>query len=269
MAREFQFGSVGGGNMAEAILRAVIDHKIIAPKRIIVSDPEAGRRDVMRSLGVVIAEDNRRVITGADQVMLAVKPQMFPKLSEELKAIEADQQVVLSIMAGVSTAKIAAAIGRASRVVRIMPNTPLMVGRGMSAIALGGGARPGDDELSMRIFSAAGEAVRVAEADLDAVTAVSGSGPAYVFYLAEAMAEAARTLGLSEEHAKLLTRQTILGAAELMAKSPDSPQELRRKVTSPGGTTQAAIEHMESQQVKKHIVDALQKAAARSKELGK
>jgi pyrroline-5-carboxylate reductase len=265
----YELGLVGGGNMAEAIVRAVVDGKIVAPGKIIVSDPQPARRDLMAKMGVHVTESNREVITGAAQVMLAVKPQTVAQLGPELTLIDVEQQVVLSIMAGVSTKKIAAAVGRPTRIVRIMPNTPLMIGRGMSGIAVGLDARPGDEALSLRIFRAAGEAVIVREEELDAVTAVSGSGPAYVFYLAEAMAEAAKSLGLGDEAGRLLTQQTILGAAELLVKSADSPQELRRKVTSPGGTTQAAIEHMEQGGVKQRIVDALGKAAARSRELGK
>ena len=265
----YELGIIGGGNMAEAILRAVVDNHIISAERIVVSEPQAERRAMLEPLGVALTDDNQQVVAGSSQVMLAVKPQTLAAVSDSLKAVDPARQIVLSIMAGVSTRRIAEVTGKPARVIRIMPNTPLLVGLGMSAIAMGEHARSGDELLSLQIFRAAGEAVMVHETQMDAVTAVSGSGPAYVFYLAEAMTDAARQLGLDDASAKLLVQQTILGAAKLMKDSSDDPAALRRKVTSPGGTTQAAIEHMESSELKRHIIDALGKAASRSRELGK
>lgn len=266
---KYELGLIGGGNMAEAIVRAVVGHGIVEAGKIIVSDPQEGRRAAMRSIGVVMTASNREVITESRQVMLATKPQVLGSIAEDLRALDAEQQIVLSIMAGVSAAKIEAVVGRAVRVVRVMPNTPLMIGRGMSAIALGGAAKDGDELLAMQVFRAAGEAVRVSEAEMDAVTAVSGSGPAYVFYLAEAMIAAAKELGLNDDLAKLMGTQTVLGAAELLKSTGEAPEELRRKVTSPGGTTQAAIEHLDATGVKQHVVAAIRRAAQRSAELGK
>lgn len=269
---KYELGFIGGGNMAEAIVRAAVERGIVEAGKIIVSDPVASRRSMFADLQVAATESNAAVIAESRQIVLAIKPQMFPgvaNLAEELKATDSDKQIIISIMAGVTVAKIEAAIGRPARVVRVMPNTPLLVGLGMSAIAIGPHAKAGDELLAMQLFSAAGEAIRVEERDLDAVTAVSGSGPAYVFYLAEAMIEAAKSLGLSDEHAALLTKQTILGAAKLMKDSTDPPQELRRKVTSPGGTTQAAVEHMESRGLKPHVVNAIKLAAERSRDLGR
>jgi pyrroline-5-carboxylate reductase len=266
---EYELGIIGAGNMAEAIVKAVVDNQIIAPRKIIVSDPVPQRRAIFEAMGVLAVDSNLQVITRSSQVMLAVKPQMLKALGEELRQIDPERQIVLSIMAGVRSPKINELAGKTLRVIRIMPNTPLMVGRGMSGIARGEGSREGDELVAMQIFRAAGEAVTVREEDIDAVTAVSGSGPAYVFYLAEAMMEAATSLELSPGAARLLTQQTILGAAELLVKSGEPADVLRRKVTSPGGTTQAAIEHMESKQVRQHIADAVRAAAARSRELGK
>lgn len=266
---QYELGLIGGGNMAEAIVRAVVDNKIIEPSRIIISEPQAERRALFEPLGVTLTDDNTQVISDASQVMLAVKPQTLAAIADALHAIDPAKQIVLSIMAGVSTRRIAEVTGKPARVVRIMPNTPLLVGLGMSAIAVGEHAHSGDELLSLQIFRAAGEAIIVDEKLMDAVTAVSGSGPAYVFYLAEAMTDAAKQLGLEPAAADLLVQQTILGAATLMKNSADDPATLRRKVTSPGGTTQAAIEHMDGTAVKQHIIDALARAAARSRELGK
>ncbi|MBI1371142.1 MAG: pyrroline-5-carboxylate reductase [Phycisphaera sp.] len=269
---QYELGSIGAGNMAEAILRAVIDNDFIDASKIIVSDPTRERRELFASLGMATTESNADVTGGAATVMLSVKPQIYPKIADDLGAIDAANQAVISIMTGISIAKMAEAMGASvdtARVIRVMPNTPLLAGEGMSGVASGPGATEADTALAMRIFGAAGEVVTITEAEIDAVTVVSGSGPAYVFYLAEAMAAAARELGLSDDVSDLLTEQTLVGAAKLLRESEHPPAELRRRVTSPGGTTQAAIEHMESQHVRETIVKAIHKAWERSKELGK
>ena len=265
---KYELGFIGAGNMAEAIARAAIDMQIIAPDRIIAADPVEQRRDLFASLGVDVADTNEPVIEQSAQVLLAVKPQTLAALGRQLQGVESASQVVMSIMAGISTAKIEAAIGRSARVVRIMPNTPLMAGVGMAGIALGEHAKAGDEALAMRLFGAAGQAIAVDESDLDAITAVSGSGPAYVFYLAEAMEQAAGEIGLSE-HGRLLVSQTILGSATLLSQSPDSPAELRRKVTSPGGTTEAAVNHLDANSTQAVFINAIKAARERSVELGK
>ncbi|MEM9913587.1 MAG: pyrroline-5-carboxylate reductase [Planctomycetota bacterium] len=270
----YPLGFIGAGNMAEAIARGAARTGVIPAEQMIAADPSAERLSVFESFGVVSATDNAGLIAAADTVVLAIKPQMLAALGEPgqgaWSAIDPERHTIISIMAGISSAKICAAIGQPVRVIRVMPNTPLMVGRGMAGVALGENARPGDDELAMRLFGACGEAVRVSESELDAVTAISGSGPAYLFYLAEAMQAAANELGLSE-HARLLVNQTLLGSAELLIQSddpPESPADLRRKVTSPGGTTAAAIAHLDEHQVQQTIVDALRAARDRSVELG-
>lgn len=264
---QYELGFLGAGNMAEAIARAAIEHHVVAARRMIAADPDEGRRRTFAALGVATTEDNAQVIRQSAQVMLAIKPQTLAQVARELNAVDVQRQIVLSIMAGISTRKIDEAIGRQARVVRIMPNTPLMVGCGMAGIALGAGAAPGDDELATRLFGAVGKTIRVEEDKLDAITAVSGSGPAYVFYLAQAMQQAAVQLGLGE-HADLLVEQTILGAAKLMQRSDDSPAELRRKVTSPGGTTEAAVTHLDGKKTMDTITDAIKLAQQRATELG-
>ena len=263
----YELGFIGAGNMAEAIARAALDKGVLSAGQMIASDPAEPRRGVFAALGIAATDDNAQVIAQSKQVLLAVKPQMMAAAAADLAAHLREDQVVLSIMAGITTAKLSAAVGRPVRCVRIMPNTPLQVGYGMAGVAMGQAARPGDDELAMRLFSAAGEAVRVEEAKLDAVTAVSGSGPAYVFYLAEAMEKAARELGLGDD-APRFVRQTILGAAQLLAQSEHPPAELRRLVTSPGGTTAAAIRHMDGNSTTAVIVNAVKAAHKRSIELG-
>lgn len=252
--------------MAEAIIRAAIDHEVIPAIKIMVFDPSEQRRAMFASLGVTVGRNNLEVIQHAQQVLLAVKPQVVEKISGDLKEID-DSQVVISIMAGMGSRKIESLIGKPTRIVRVMPNTPLLAGQGMAGVALGHHAQSGDDELTTELMRAAGQAIRVEEKMLDAITAVSGSGPAYVFYLAEAMEQAARDMGLGE-HAELLVRQTVLGAAALLNESPDSAAELRRKVTSPGGTTQAATNCMDENAMRDIIIRAMHAAEQRSKELG-
>jgi len=263
---QYRLGFLGAGNMAEAIARGAIDKGVLNASEMIAADPSEARQAVFASLGIKVASTNAELIKASQQVLLAIKPQTLTDAAADLANVT-DEHVLISIMAGIGSAKIAAAVGRPARVIRVMPNTPLMVGQGMAGIAMGEHARPGDEALTMQLFSAAGKAIQVSESAIDAITAVSGSGPAYVFYLAEAMEKAAKELGLGE-HARLLTQQTILGAAMLLANSSDTPAELRRKVTSPGGTTEAAIKHMEGNKTIDVIVNAIKAAERRSKELG-
>jgi len=267
----YQLAFIGAGNMAEAIARAAVEHLILDPAQVIAADPSPQRRQAFVDRGIAVTDSNAEAIAAADQVLLAVKPQVMPDAARDLAYHGRPQQVVISIMAGVTCAKLAAAVGRPTRIVRVMPNTPLMVGYGMAGIALGPDASPGDDDLAMTLFSAgASKAIRVDESLMDAITAVSGSGPAYAFYLAEAMEAAAHELGLAD-HARTLVAQTLLGAAKLLEQSGENsggPADLRRKVTSPGGTTEAACNHLDQTGVMQHIIDALKAAEARSKELG-
>lgn len=268
MAQRYALGFVGAGNMAEAIARGAIGKGVLKPGEMVASDPSAARKQVFAGMGVQVVDRNAEVIALSGQVLLAIKPQVLPELAGELAEHGRDGQVLISIMAGIGTGKLCEAIGKPVRAVRVMPNTPMMVGLGMSGLAVGEHAQAGDEALAMKLFGAAGEVVRVEEQLMDAVTAVSGSGPAYVYYLAEAMEKAAGELGLGE-HARLFVSQTLLGAAKMLAESPDTVAELRRKVTSPGGTTAAAIGHMESHKLIDIVADAVKAAEARGRELGK
>ncbi|MFW6059499.1 MAG: pyrroline-5-carboxylate reductase [Phycisphaeraceae bacterium] len=264
----YRLAFIGAGNMAEAIARAALGRGVVQAEQVIAADPSEDRRALFAAMGVAVTDDNAAAVSQSEQVVLAVKPQTLPKVAQTLGAALTAEHVVISIMAGVRLAKLGEALGgHVQRLVRVMPNTPMLVGRGMSAIALGPGAREGDDELAMQVLSAGGEAVRVDESAMDAVTAVSGSGPAYVFYLAEAMERAARELGLGE-HARTLVAQTLVGAAHLLAESEHEAAELRRRVASPGGTTEAALKYLDGADVSDAIVGAIKAAAARSEELG-
>ena len=262
-----ELGFIGAGNMAEAIARAAIDKQIVAADRMVVFDPVEQRREVFAALGIQAVDSNEQVISQSSSILLAIKPQTLKSIGRDLQTIDVEAQIIVSIMAGITTAKIESVMEKPARLVRVMPNTPLMVGCGMAAVALGRGAKKGDETLSMRLFGAAGEAIFVDESELDAITAVSGSGPAYVFYLAEAMEKAAADLGLAP-HARVLVGQTILGAAMLIQQSQDSTRALRQKVTSPGGTTEAAIQHIDANSTADVFVNAIKAAEMRSRELG-
>lgn len=253
--------------MGEALVRGVVAAGVIKPGKIVVSDPVAERRQAMSRIGVCAVEDNLTP-AACPQVLLAVKPQVMGEVLEEIAAAVAADAVVTSIAAGVSTSLIDRKLGGKGRIVRVMPNTPMLVGAGMSAISAG--PRAGDSELAraQKLFGASGQTVLVDESMIDAVTAVSGSGPAYFFYLIEAMIEAGVAEGLEAGAAGKLAAQTCAGAAKLLEETGEAPQALRARVTSPGGTTERAIETMDAAGVKEALVKAVRAAAARSREMG-
>lgn len=263
---QYRLGIIGCGNMAQAIARGAIKQGVVLAKDIIASDPSEANRAVFSDWGCRVIEDNAIVAEQAEQVLLAVKPQIFPLVAPQL-GDSPGGQILVSIMAGLSSAKISSLVGSPCRVVRVMPNTPAMVGAGMAGIALGEGAGQGDDALAKKLFGAVGKVVELDEPMIDAINAISGSGPAYLFYLAEAMESAAKELGLGE-HARQIVAQTLMGSGKLLAESGEDPAELRRKVTSPGGTTLAASNHLDSKQMHAAFVDAIQAAFARAKALG-
>jgi pyrroline-5-carboxylate reductase len=254
--------------MAEALARGLLAGGVPAGSITAVDVAEARREFFKRELGVRATTDNASVLAGADVLVFAVKPQNMPELLATLKGASGGK-LFISICAGISTAFIEERLGGAPRVVRAMPNTPMLVAAGAAAIAKGSHATDDDLETARAIFETAAKVIVVKESMMDAVTAVSGSGPAYYFYLTEALVEAGVKLGLPRDAALALARQTAFGAGKLLAGSEDLPETLRQKVTSPGGTTFAAISKMEEAHVKAAIVAAIGAAAARSKELGK
>ncbi|HOX05558.1 MAG TPA: pyrroline-5-carboxylate reductase [Planctomycetota bacterium] len=262
-----QLALIGAGNMAEALLRGALAARLCTPRQVTAADPSAARREVFAGLGARVTADNREAAAAADVLILAVKPQQLGAALAGIGDLAAGK-LAISIVAGAPSARIAAALP-GSRVVRTMPNTPLLVGMGATGIAAGAGATPADMDLARALFEASGLVVGLHESELDAVTAVSGSGPAYLFYLAEAMIEAGRAEGLPESSARRLTAATLRGAAELLSRGEAPPEELRRRVTSPGGTTAAAVEVLDSAGVGTRMVEAVRRAAARSRELGR
>lgn len=264
----YSLGIIGAGNMAEAIVRGILASRELPAEQIIAADISPQRRDVFqKQLAIRTVEDNAEVVKQAKTILLSTKPQQMQQVLEGLRPVLASDTLVISIAAGISTGFIERSLGE-RRVVRAMPNTPMLVSEGMVAISPGKHATADDLATARRMFQASAQVVEVGEEKMDAVTAVSGSGPAYFFFLVELMVKAGIELGLSADEAHKLATQTALGAAKMLTTSSDSPQELRRKVTSPNGTTHAAITTMEARSVHESIVAAVKRAAERSKELG-
>ena len=255
---------VGGGKMGEALLSGLLAAEWAPADEISVVEPDESRRDELQKKYKETPFSGNLV--PSDNYLLAVKPQLVPNICQELS--NSDPLRVISIAAGVTIAAIESQLTSQTAVLRVMPNTPSMVREGMSAIAPGSFATSEDLDWASSILSAVGEVVIVDESTLDAVTGLSGSGPAYLFFLAEAMTQAGINNGLDPTVADILTRQTLLGASTLLAKSGTSPEELRASVTSPNGTTAAAISELQSNDFLSLINKAISAATDRSKELG-
>lgn len=252
--------------MAEAIVAGIVGQSVVEPAEVCVTDINEERLDhLSEQYGVGRSTENTSAVAQADVIVLSVKPQIFPEVWPGIEAALKPDALVVSIMAGIPSATIAN--GKPIRVVRVMPNTPSLVGEGAAGIAPGELATDADVEVAMKLLGAVGVAVVVEEQEIDAVTALSGSGPAYVFYLLESMLEAADQMGLEKGISRDLALSTVIGAAKLMKESGEEAAELREKVTSKGGTTHAAISTMEELGVKGSIITALKAAQARSIEL--
>lgn len=259
---------IGGGNMATALI-AGLQKARSGQLAISVADPsDEARKRMMREYGIATHAHGRDAIAGADVIVLAVKPQVMPAVLEELAPVIEPGQLVLSIAAGTTVANIEAAIGESRAVIRCMPNTPALIGHGVSGLFASPNCKVHHRDQAESIMRTAGEVVWVEdEALMDVITAVSGSGPAYYFLMTEALADAGQQLGLSEQDARLLAVHTAAGAGAMMTASADEPGVLRKRVTSPGGTTQAALESMEANGFRKLMQAAVEAATNRGREL--
>ena len=268
MQNNLKISFIGGGNMAAALIGGLAG-RLTAGSNIHVVDINADAlARLKQQFGVTIAQQIDAAVAASDVVVLAVKPQQMRDVAAQLKP-HVGQQLVLSIAAGIRGADLSRWLGGHGAVVRTMPNTPALIGQGITGMAALPGVSAGQRESADAIMRAVGGTVWLDDESLiDPVTAVSGSGPAYVFYFIEAMQQAAQELGLSAEQGTQLAIATFTGAAQLAAQSPDPVSVLRERVTSKGGTTYAALQSMEHAGVKQAIVQALHAAAARGKELG-
>ncbi len=266
--RTLSIAIIGSGNMGEALIRGLLAASAVSPSQLVATDIHPERLDVVSSIyGVRTTSDNLAAVADADVIVLAVKPQQMSPVLEGLRPGVTSEKLIVSIAAGVTTSRIERELGMPARVVRVMPNTPAQIGAGASALSRGHCATREDVDTAEAILKATGMTVRTEEHSLDAVTALSGSGPAYVFLVAEAMIQSGIEIGLGHDLSRKLAVQTVLGAAKLLAESGETPEVLRRRVTSPGGTTEAALRVMKEGRLVEVFVDAVKAAARRSAEL--
>jgi pyrroline-5-carboxylate reductase len=269
MMKDTQLAFIGGGNMAASLIGGLVADNL-NPNQITVSDSDERQREALAvSFGVHTGTDNVAVVAAADVVVLAVKPQILKAVSEELAAtVQECRPLVVSVAAGVRSDDIERWLGGNVAVVRAMPNTPALVQSGATALYANAGVSPEQRDQAESILRAAGLTLWVAEeAAMDAVTALSGSGPAYFFRIMEAMENAATSLGLPAETAHLLTLQTALGAAKMALESSDPVSVLRERVTSPGGTTEQGLRVLAENHIDEVMAQVLQAAYERSREL--
>ncbi len=264
---------LAAGNMAQAILLAAIRAGAIESQNIVVADPDEVKRTVFTKAGVHTAPsftDLASHISENTQILLAVKPQILPEAAPDVARTAGESsRVVISILAGATGARVRSLLGDWARVVRVMPNTPAQIGKGISAITQSAGAQPGDDALARALMTSVSDVIDIDESLFDAFTAVAGSGPAYLFYLAEAMTKAAIEVGIDPNDADRTVRAVITGAAALLENQRETaPADLRSAVTSKGGTTAAATNTLDDHNVMQAVINAITAARNRGRELG-
>lgn len=263
-------GFIGAGQMARALAEGLLRKGLVTPGQILASDPSpAARERFQEATQAETTANNLEVARRQDVIFLAVKPQQIPNVLHELAGRVSPEKLVLSLAAGIRLRQLQEGLGQSTRVVRIMPNTPALVGFGASAFALGESVRAEDGQLVQQLLEAVGLAVQVDEALLDAVTALSGSGPAYVFTFIEALTDAGVRHGLSRQVALKLAAQTVRGAAEMVLRTEQHPVLLKDQVTSPGGTTIAGLAAMEGAGFRGAVFAAVEAAWRRAGELGR
>lgn len=263
-------GFIGAGRMATALAKGCVEARLTQGASITASDPNEAARDAFAQAieGACVSPDNQAVLASADAVVLAVKPQTISQVLAELRPNLAPRHLLISIAAGVTLARLAAALSPGTRLVRVMPNTPCLIGLGSSCFSRGNAATAADAALVERLLSSVGSVHEVEEGKLDAVTGLSGSGPAFVYTVIEALAEGGVAAGLPPQLAQKLAAETARGAAAMLLATGKSPAELRDQVSSPGGTTVAGLAAMDRLDAAGAIRAAVEAAAKRSVELG-
>lgn len=262
-------GFMGCGNMGRAILMGLLETGTTSHKHVLIYDIDLGKCEEAERLGLAVAPSARELASACDILLLAVKPQSMEEAIEQVKPGLSPAVLVISIAAGISIRYLQERLGPEVRIIRVMPNTPAMIGAGAAGIALGNNCSEKDAEIAQAIFGAIGVAERIPEEAMDAVTALSGSGPAYFFYMVECLAQAAAAEGLPEDQAQRLAAQTLLGAGRLLHESGEAPGVLRERVTSKGGTTEAALAAFRAKNFEEIVRAGVHAAAMRSRELGK
>ena len=269
MTLQKRIAIVGSGSMAEALIRGLLRGGDCPAGEIAASGPREERAaDLRDRFGIAASTDNRGIVSGAGIVILAVKPQILSRVLDEIAEALDPDALVISIAAGVPIAAIESRLRAGTRVVRAMPNTPALVDAGATAVARGSYATVDDIDSATKIFDAVGITVTLEESLLDAVTGLSGSGPAYIFLILEALSDGGVKVGLSRRMAQLLAAQTVFGSAKLLLETNDHPGLLNDMVTSPGGTAITGLHTLEQGGVRTTLIDAVEAATRRSKELG-
>jgi pyrroline-5-carboxylate reductase len=262
-------GFLGAGNMGEALIKGLLAAKLVPAQAIFATDVRPERlKELDRQYGIQVSSDNAGLVRSADIVILAVKPQIMDAVATEIAPAVTRRKLLISIAAGVATEKIRARLPRDSRLIRVMPNTPALVLEGATAIAKADGLEPGDLDIAREIFAAVGRVVVLGEDMIDAVTGLSGSGPAYVAIVIESLADGGVRMGLDRATAMTLATQTVLGAAKLLLETGLHPGALKDMVSSPGGTTIAGIAALEEGGLRTTFIKAVERATQRSRELG-
>jgi pyrroline-5-carboxylate reductase len=263
-------GFIGAGQMAKALAQGFVTTDLVPAQRIVACDPVPTARDSFSTTvsGSVIASTNEQVVAQSNVVFLAVKPQSMSTVFHELAGKCSSEKLIVSIAAGVPLVKLTAGL-KTQRVARVMPNTPALIGKGASAYALGSGASSADGQLVGQLLGAVGQAFLVDEKHLDTVTGLSGSGPAYVYIMIEALADGGVKMGLPRDVAMALAAQTVCGAAQMVLTTGEHPAALKDKVASPGGTTIAGLAALEDRGLRAALIAAVESATKRSIELGK
>ncbi|MFO1512347.1 MAG: pyrroline-5-carboxylate reductase [Verrucomicrobiota bacterium] len=269
MLAKLSIGFLGAGKMATALARGFIRAKLVGPGQVIASDPVAGARTAFgNETESKVASSNVEVAQAAKVVFLAVKPDQVASVLAEVREHFTSEHLLISIAAGVPIAKLEGGLSPGARVIRVMPNTPALVGESATAYAPGKSATSADAELAQKLFSAVGAAFQVKESLLDAVTGLSGSGPAYVYQFIEALSDGGVAAGLPRDVATKLAAQTVLGSAKMVLETGQHPGALKDMVTSPGGTTIEGLHELEKGKLRGTVISAVRAATEKSKKLG-
>jgi pyrroline-5-carboxylate reductase len=269
MPSKLTIGFLGAGKMATALAKGFIRAKLVTAKQMVASDPiSAAGAAFAKEVGAKTTASNAEVAQFADVLILAVKPDQVPGVLADIREHFSEKHLLISIAAGVPIAKMEAGLGANARLIRVMPNTPALVGASASAYSLGRFARPEDGELAQKLFSAVGIAFQLREYLLDAVTGLSGSGPAYVYLFIEGLSDGGVAAGLPRDVATKLAAQTVLGAAKMVIDTGLHPGALKDMVTSPGGTTIEGLHELEKGKLRASAISAVRAATEKSRKLG-
>lgn len=265
-----RFAFLGGGNMAEALIKGLLTGLAVNPRHVVATDVIGERRDYLReTYGICASDDNPQAVRDSQVIFLAVKPQTVPALLEAISPEVDRDKLIVSIAAGIPLPVLQHALADDSRIVRVMPNTPALVLAGAAGISPSAAATPADIALVERIFNVVGRATVVSDGMMDTVTGLSGSGPAFVFALIEGLSDGGVLMGLDRPTATMLAAQTVLGAAKMVLETGRHPGELKDMVTSPAGTTIAGMQALEDGGLRGLMMAAVRRATERSQELGR